>query len=87
MPSHKLHRRVCKAILNEAYPDVDRLLDLPGLVGVKRHRRFLHDPLSAFMVGYALHGQRGGLAGLLHVLVDHACNDKRVRKLVEAAFK
>jgi hypothetical protein len=87
MPSHNLHRKVCKAILNEAYPDVDRLLDLPGLMGVRRHRRFLHDPLSAFMIGYALHGEKGALAGLTHITLDKVCNDRKARRLVEVAFR
>lgn len=66
---------------------MDRLLDLPGLMGVKRHRRFLHDPLSAFMVGYALHGEKGGLASLIHITLDQVCNDKKTKRLMEAAFK
>jgi len=87
MPSHKLHRKVSLSILGEAYPDVDRLLDLPGLMGVKRHRRFLHDPLSAFMVGYALHGHKGALSGLLHITLDKVCNDRKAKKLFEVAFR
>ena len=87
LPSHSLHRRVERAILGEAFPDVHRLLDLPGLAGVKRHRRFLHDPLSAFIAGYALHGGKGALSALLHVALDKACDDKRARRLFEAAFK
>jgi hypothetical protein len=87
MPSHQLHRKVSLSILGQAYPDVDRLLDLPGLMGVKHHRRFLHDPLSAFMIGYALHGEKGALAGFTHILLDKVCNDRNTRRLVEAAFR
>jgi|YelNatPaOPRAMG01_1025707.scaffolds.fasta_scaffold293064_2 hypothetical protein len=87
MPSHNLHRKVEQAILGETFSDVHRLLDLPGLMGVKRHRRFLHSPVEAFMVGYALHGEKGALSGLLHITLDKVCNDKKARRLVEAAFR
>lgn len=87
MPSHSLHRKVCLWVLGETFRDVDRVLDLPGIAGVRRHRRFFHKPFEAWAIGYALHGEKGALAGLLHVVLDAACNDKVVRKLMEAAFK
>jgi hypothetical protein len=39
------------------------------------------------MVGYALHGEKGALAGLTHILLDKVCNDRKTRRLVEEAFK
>jgi hypothetical protein len=39
------------------------------------------------MVGYALHGEKGALSGLLHITLDKVCNDKKARRLVEEAFK
>jgi hypothetical protein len=82
-----LHRKVSLSILGEAYPDVDRLLDLPGLMGVRKHRRFLHDSFSAFMVGYALHGEKGAMSALIHISLDKVCNDRKTKRLVEVAFR
>jgi hypothetical protein len=87
MPSHRLHRAVEKAILGESFSDIHRTLDLVGVVGMRGHRRWLHDPFSAFMVGYALHGQKGAMSGLLHITLDKVCNDRKARRLVEASFK
>jgi hypothetical protein len=39
------------------------------------------------MIGYALHGEKGALAGFTHILLDKVCNDRKARRLVEAAFK
>jgi hypothetical protein len=64
-----------KAVLGECFSDVHRTLDLVGVVGVRGHRRWLHDPLSAFMVGYALHGEKGALSGLLHITLDYIESD------------
>jgi hypothetical protein len=81
LPSHRIHRMVERALLGREYPDVHRILDLPAYFVGKSHRRYLHDPLTAYLVGYALHGHRGGLASLLHIIVDRVYGDRRARRL------
>lgn len=85
MPSHKLHRSLCKLILGKAYPEVDRFLDLVGVVGVRGHRRYLHTPLEAAVVSTVLTGSP--LPGVLHITLDKMCNNRKTRRLVEVAFK
>jgi len=82
MPDHRLHRKVERLILNTDLKDVHVALDMPAMLGVKGHRRFFHDPVSAALIGYALHGSGGALSALLHIALDQACNDKNVRRLV-----
>jgi len=45
-------------------------LDLPALVKPQGHRRFLHDPLTAVILGSALAGEKGAEAGILHITTD-----------------
>jgi hypothetical protein len=39
------------------------------------------------MVGYALHGEKGGMSALIHITLDKVCNDRKARRLVEVAFR
>jgi hypothetical protein len=87
MPSHKVHREVSKLVLGEPYERVHMLLDMPAFFIPKGHRRFFHDPVSAYFIGYALDGEKGGEAALLHVLVDKLCDDKRVKRLFTRVFR
>lgn len=87
MPTHREHRKVARLLLGKDYPDIDMLLDLPAFMGVKKHRRFFHDPMSAFMIGYVRHGVKGGLAGLIHIMLDNASKDKRTLKLMKALLE
>jgi len=82
IPRHSVHRAVEKLLLGSDFKDVHVALDMPAMLGVKGHRRFFHDPVSAALIGYALHGSGGALSALLHIALDQACNDKNVRRLV-----
>lgn len=70
MPSHAVHRRFSRLFLGRAYPEVDRALDLTGVVPLRGHRRYLHTPLEAAVVSSILTGSP--LPGLLHVALDVA---------------
>lgn len=76
---HKYHRMICKLLLKKSYPELDRLIDLVGIVPVRGHRKYLHDPVKAAMLGYALYGEKGMLAGLLHVLLDEIDREKFIK--------
>lgn len=87
MPSHKLHRAVCRFVLGKEYPEVDRMLDLPYVILGKKHREYFHDPVSAWIVGSLVAGEEGGYAALLHILLDNLCKDKKVERLLKEAFE
>ena len=84
MPSHKVHRAICKLILGKAHPDVDKIMDLPALILHKDHRRYFHDPLSVFIL-FGKNPEKFR-AALLHILVDHIGSDPKVKKLLESIF-
>jgi hypothetical protein len=87
MPSHSVHRAVSKLVLGKPYEQIHMLLDLPAFFIPKGHRRFFHDPVSAYFIGYALDGEKGGEAALLHIIVDQVCTDKRVGRLFRKVFR
>jgi len=84
LPSHKVHRAISRLLLGSSHPDVDRIMDLPAYILGKKHRLLLHDPLSVFIL-FGDDPERLG-AALLHILVDLAAKDPRVKKLLESLF-
>ena len=81
MPSHELHRKIERLLLGSDFRDVHLALDMPAFLGVKGHRRFFHDPVSAALIGYALHGSRGALSALLHIALDRAVKGRKAKLL------
>ena len=77
IPQHSVHRAFERAVLGRSYGDIDRAIDLVGIANVRGHRRYLHTPMEAFAVGYAMHGLKGGASGLLHILLDYTESDMR----------
>jgi len=82
LPSHKVHRAVCRLLLGSSHPEVDRIMDLPAYILGKKHRLLLHDPFSAFIL-FGDDPERLG-AALLHIFVDMAARDPKVKKLLES---
>jgi hypothetical protein len=72
-----VHRRFSKFILGKAYPEVDRFIDLVGVVGMRGHRRYLHTPLEAAVVSTVLTGSP--LPGILHVTLDQTFKKQKRR--------
>jgi len=69
--------------LGKEHGDVHRLMDFPALV-TKRHRRYLHDPVSILAVFG--HDRDRLLAALLHACTDRACMNPRVKRVLEAVL-
>ena len=84
MPSRRVHNRFAQILLGSSFNEVNRVIDLPHRFLKEKHRVIGHDPLSAFLIGYALAGERGGLAGLLHIALDEIANDPKAKKIIEA---
>ena len=68
---HKDHRAVCRAILGEEFPQVDRWMDQPAYHYGPGHRRFRHDGRAVVLMSLR-HGPRAGVAALLHIGADLA---------------
>jgi len=61
---------------------MDLPADLPAYILGKRHRMLLHDPLSALIL-FGDDPEKLS-ASLLHILVDLAAEDPKVKKLLES---
>jgi len=81
MPSHKIHRAVSRMVLGKAHDSVNKVMDWPYKILGKRHRIVFHDPLSIV----ALFGNDKAKleAAALHLLVDKACENPSVEKLLQ----
>lgn len=72
MPKRDVHDLINMIILGKSYSQVSHALDLPAKQMGPSHRKYLHDPKSAYIMGYLVAGPRGGLAALIHLKVDSA---------------
>jgi len=81
MPSHKVHRAIEKLILKKSHDDVHRIMDAPARILGKKHRLFLHDPISCFLL-FNDNPEKIN-AALLHVLVDELSKDRATKILME----
>lgn len=70
MPDNTVHDLIARRILGRSFSKVNRSLDAPAKQLGPSHRRFYHDPFSAYLIGYAIAGERGGIAALLHLAID-----------------
>jgi len=85
MPSHKVHRAICRALLGEEFQDVNAFLDEPyrwrdnkGRMLKGRHRVYRHDALTPSMVfvrellksGDAEKALKKSLASAIHIASD-----------------
>ncbi len=89
MPHHRIHRGVSRILFGKPYTAVHKALDLPIVFYARKHRRYLHDPISSAMVGAAVSddAMRGILAAWLHILTDEASSrDMAVRLSLEAGI-
>jgi len=78
----KTHRAISKLVLGKPHNDVNKVIDGPFKLLGKRHRALFHDPLSVL----ALFGDDPEKlkAGLLHLVVDRACRNRTVEKILVA---
>jgi hypothetical protein len=73
MPTHPMHHKVCQTIIGRSYPLVDKVIDWPVRVLGPAHRKHFHSFGASFLIGTIITGSIiGGLAGILHVIVDLA---------------
>lgn len=72
MPDRSVHNLIALALMKRSFNQVNRTLDMPYKVYGSAHRKYFHDPLSAYLIGYALAGNEGGKAALIHLLTDQA---------------
>ena len=85
MPKRKTHDDVNRFLLGKAFSNVNKTLDLPSKFLGASHRKLLHSVPESFIVGVLLTGDLdGGVAGILHVIVDSADSTakKEIRKLI-----
>jgi len=89
MPRRRVHSFFDEAVLGRPFPRVHRAIDLPYLFLGRKHRKFFHDPLEAYLMGVlASDDSRGGFSGLLHVKLDEECSkNPALRKQLERLAK
>jgi hypothetical protein len=86
MPKRPTHDDINVLLLGKPFSNVSQALDLPAKFFGGSHRRFLHTVPEAFIVGILLTGDvDGGIAGVLHVLIDTA--DSRGKKEIKKIVK
>lgn len=81
---HKDHRAICKAVLGQEFPQVDRWMDQPAYRYGPGHRKYRHDARAVVLM-WLRHGPRAGVAALLHEGADFAPSEmlkllKRMRR-------
>jgi len=78
MSTHKSHRRTSKALTGDEHDEVNKALDWPAHVVGPGHRRYLHDPITAPIVGTLAAKAAGtdpvggAVAATAHVVQDRA---------------
>lgn len=77
---HIYHQLICNLLLGKSYPELDRIIDLVDFAPPRGHRKYFHDPFTAALIGYAMYGKEGALAGLLHVLLDEVDRQRLIAK-------
>jgi hypothetical protein len=85
MPGHKVHRYVTRLFFGKSYSEVHKALDRAYVFAGRKHRRFFHEPLEAYVMGNvaSLDG-KGGHVALLHIWLDNECTENRdFKKFVE----
>jgi hypothetical protein len=85
MPKRKTHDDISLLLLGKPFSNVSKTLDLPAKFLGGSHRRLLHSVPESFIVGVLLTGELdGGIAGILHVVVDATDSSakKEIRKLI-----
>lgn len=77
-PMHTLFQNTYSQTVGDTYYNP---YDVFGITNSKnknaQHRRVNHDPVSAFMTGYMLAGEKGGLAAMAHLIPDAFDRDLR----------
>lgn len=80
---HEDHRAICKAILGQAFPEVDRWMDQPAYRCGPGHRRYRHDARAVVLMALRHQDPRAGVAALLHIAADLA--PAEITKLLRSA--
>jgi len=73
MPDHGTHKAICRLLIGQSYPDVDKFLDSTYPVNGRKHRQdWVHSVYGAML--YAIFNdwdEERFLAGLIHLMVDN----------------
>ena len=69
---HKDHRAICKLVLGQAFPNVDRWMDRPAYRRGPGHRKYRHDARAVVLMALREGDPRAGVAALLHIAADLA---------------
>jgi hypothetical protein len=71
LPSRRTHGKISKLLLGKSFPQVDAALDSASQYMGKSHRRVLHAPLEAIVVGLLVSLEaKGAASAAVHVLTD-----------------
>lgn len=89
MPSHRMHKYTTELFFGAPYGQVHEAIDKAYVFAGRKHRRFFHDPLEAYVMGMiASSDSKGGPVGLFHVWLDEQCSkDKHLKKWLEFSAK
>jgi len=68
MPTHELHRRMCRLLLGKPYDHIHKILDSPAIFGKRGHRRYFHDMPTVLAI--MSKDFEAGKAAFLHITLD-----------------
>jgi len=70
MPSRRTHKKISKIITGEYCDITHQIIDYPVKYLGRGHRNFLHDPISAGIIGLLAEGYKGLVSAESHIVVD-----------------
>ncbi|MFA4887830.1 MAG: hypothetical protein WC595_06485 [Candidatus Nanoarchaeia archaeon] len=84
MASRKTHNLVNRIFLGQDYEHVNSLMDNPAKYFGPIHRKYLHSPLDAVMVGIMFRDPKATIAALIHQQTDFVSTylKKKIRKKI-----
>lgn len=87
MPDRSTHKKISEILLGNACEDTHAAIDEPVKRYGSGHRRFYHDPLSAFLIGISKDGYKGAISGLIHITTDRYVDSKIKKDTVNYSLK